>query len=51
MLVFISGFGGAGKDTIANKILKRNSDFEKLVTYTTREPRKGEVDGVDYNFI
>lgn len=51
MLVFISGFGGAGKDTIANKILKRNSDFERLVTYTTREPRKGEVNGVDYNFI
>ena len=50
MLYFISGFGGAGKDTIARAVLD-STDLEKLVTYTTREPRDGEVGGVDYHFV
>lgn len=50
MLFFISGFGGAGKDTIANAVLE-SLGIKKLVTYTTREPRKGEVDGLDYYFV
>lgn len=49
MLVLI-GASASGKTEIA-KILIKNYNFEKLVTYTTREIREDEVDGVDYHFI
>ena len=49
MLVMI-GASASGKTEIA-KILIKNYGFSKLVTYTTREMRKGEIDGVDYHFI
>lgn len=52
----IIGKSFSGKDTLLNKILadeefcKRNK-LERLVRYTTRKQRPGEVDGVDYHFI
>lgn len=52
----IIGKSFSGKDTLLNKILS-NEDFcrknhlERLVRYTTRKIRPGEVDGVDYHFI
>lgn len=49
MLVMI-GASASGKTEIA-KILIKNYGFSKLVTYTTREMRVGEVNGVDYHFI
>lgn len=49
MLILI-GESGSGKSTI-EKILKENYDYRKIVTYTTRNPRNGEINGVDYNFI
>ncbi len=49
MLVMI-GASASGKTEIA-KILIEKYGFSKLVTYTTREMREGEVDGVDYHFI
>lgn len=49
MIVLVGG-SGSGKSTIQN-ILKEKHGFESLVSYTTRPPRKGEVDGKDYHFI
>ena len=49
MLVMI-GASASGKTEIA-KILIKKYGFSKLVTYTTREMRASEVNGVDYHFI
>lgn len=53
MLVIISGPSGVGKDTIIDAMRERTHDPEYLyvVTCTTRAPRRGEVDGVDYHFL
>lgn len=56
MLIFIAGMGGTGKDYLGGKLLKYLEDehyegIKKLVTYTTREKRDNEVEGVDYHFI
>ena len=50
MIVILLGESGCGKTSIAN-VLCENYNFEKIVTYTTRPMRKGEVDGIDYHFI
>jgi guanylate kinase len=49
-MVLISGPSGSGKSTICRR-LKRRSDVVFSVSATTRAPREGEVDGVDYRFI
>ena len=49
-LVVISGPSGVGKTTVCDSLLERD-DFERVVTATTRAPRGGEVDGVDYVFL
>ena len=51
VLVVLSGPSGVGKGTIAKKIVKRNKDFFLSVSCTTRKPRDGETDGVEYFFI
>lgn len=50
MIVILVGKSGAGKTTVA-KNLEKMFGYKRVVTYTTRPPRKGEVDGVDYWFI
>jgi len=50
-LYIISAPSGAGKTTICRAVLDRLKDITYSVSYTTRKPRKGEHDGVDYNFI
>lgn len=50
-LFLLTGTSGAGKTTIAQHLLKRNPNLRRIVTYTTRAMREGEVDGVSYNFI
>jgi guanylate kinase len=50
-LFIISAPSGAGKTTLSRAILKRFTDMLYSVSYTTRLPRKGEQDGVDYHFI
>lgn len=50
-LVILSGPSGVGKDTVINEWRKRNSHVERVVAYTTRAPRTGEVAGVDYHFV
>lgn len=47
----ISGPSGSGKSTIASEIVKINKDFKQSISFTTRQPRSNEVDGVDYYFI
>lgn len=47
----LSAPSGAGKTTIARLLLKRRSDVGYSVSCTTRAPRPGEVDGVDYHFL
>lgn len=50
-LLVISGPSGCGKGTICKKILERNEKLVFSVSATTRMPRKGEVEGVNYFFI
>lgn len=49
-LVILVGESASGKSSI-EKYLVDNCGFNKVVSYTTRPPREGEVDGVDYHFI
>jgi len=51
-LFIISGTTGAGKNTIVAEFLKNTKiPFAKIITYTTRPPRPGETQGVDYHFV
>jgi guanylate kinase len=50
-LFVLSGPSGVGKDTLLKEFLKTDLKITKCVTYTTRPPRPGEVDGVDYKFV
>jgi guanylate kinase len=49
--VILSGPSGVGKDTVLVAWQRANPRVHKVVSYTTRAPRTGEVDGVDYNFV
>lgn len=49
-LFVISGSSGVGKGTLLKKLLERNSELEVSISATTRNPRPGEVDGVNYFF-
>lgn len=49
-MVVIVGESASGKTSVA-KYLENHYGYERIVTYTTRSPREGEVDGVDYHFI
>lgn len=50
-LIIISGPSGTGKGTLIKEILKRDDRLVLSISATTRKPREGERDGVDYNFI
>ncbi len=53
-LFVISAPSGAGKTTLVNLLLGQYRDalsIERVVTYTSRPPRIGEIDGVDYHFV
>ncbi len=49
-LVVVSGASGAGKTSVAQRLLA-DERFGRAITATTREPREGEQDGVDYHFM
>ncbi|MGY4397392.1 guanylate kinase [Sphingomonas sp. UYAg733] len=51
VLFVLSSPSGAGKSTIARKLLAAEPELSMSVSYTTRPPRPGEVDGVDYHFV
>jgi guanylate kinase len=42
---------GAGKSTIIEEVLNEFSNLERIVTYTTRHQRPGEVEGFEYHFV
>jgi len=50
-VIIVSGPSGAGKGTVIHEVLKRLGDVFFSVSMTTREPRPGEVSGVDYHFV
>ena len=50
LLIVVSGPAGSGKGTV-NGILLQSPEFAYSVSATTRAPRPGEVDGVNYHFI
>lgn len=50
-LFVISGASGVGKSTVLAKVMEARKDLSFSVSATTREPRPGEVDGVNYYFI
>jgi guanylate kinase len=49
-LIVLSGPSGSGKATLLQYVTE-HSDILRVVTYTTRKPRPGEVDGRDYHFV
>jgi guanylate kinase len=51
LLILISAPSGAGKTTLVNLLLKAQPQMTRAITCTTREPRPGEKDGVDYYFL
>ncbi len=51
LLIVFSGPSGAGKDTILKRLLEKNPNIKLSVSATTRMPRSGETDGIDYHFI
>ena len=52
LLLVLSGPAGSGKSTIAESVIKKNPEcYMRSVTATTRKPRMGETDGVDYFFM
>ena len=51
MLVILSGVSGAGKDTIKKELIKRMENVESLPSFTSRQPRPEETEGVQYHFV
>jgi len=51
MIVIFSGPSGVGKNTVIKELMKINSNYMLMPTFTTREPRKGEREGFPYYFV
>ncbi|MBK1877292.1 guanylate kinase [Pelagicoccus mobilis] len=51
LLVVLAGPAGSGKTTLCERMVDTESNVERVVTCTTRQPREGEKDGVDYHFL
>ena len=50
-IIVISAPSGTGKSTLIKKLLEKYNNIKLSVSCTTRQPREGEVNGVDYYFI
>ena len=50
-LTVLSGPSGVGKGTVVAEVRRRHPEVWVSVSVTTRRPRPGEVDGVDYHFV
>src|SRR5689334_8874690 len=51
LLVVISAPSGGGKTTLCQQLLAVRTNVTRAITCTTRDPRPGEVDGIDYYFL
>lgn len=51
LFFLISAASGAGKTTLVHQVLAARPDMKRAVTCTTRQPRQGEKNGVDYHFL
>ena len=51
VLIVVSGPSGAGKSVLCEEVMRTMPTIKRSVTVTTRQPREGEVDGVDYRFV
>ena len=50
-LIVLSGPSGVGKSTVIAELFSQRENIYFSVSYTTRQPRTGEQDGVNYNFV
>lgn len=50
ILMVLSGFSGAGKGTLVKRLIQKYDNYALSVSMTTREPREGEREGVEYFF-
>ena len=50
-LIVVSGPSGAGKTTVLNRVMAELDAIRFSVSHTTRIPRSGEKDGVEYHFV
>jgi guanylate kinase len=51
LLIVVSAPSGGGKTTLCEQLLSKHPNMTRAITCTTREPRKGEIDGEDYYFL
>jgi guanylate kinase len=51
LIFVISGPSGAGKSTVLQRVLSATSNLHFSASWTTRDPRPGEQDGIDYYFV
>lgn len=51
LLLVLSSPSGAGKSTLSRLLLEKDDNITLSISMTTRKPRPGEKDGVDYNFV
>jgi guanylate kinase len=51
LLIVISAPSGGGKTTLCEQLLTRNPSVTRAITCTTRAPRPGERDGIEYHFL
>ena len=50
VLTVVSGFSGAGKGTVMKRLLEKYENYALSISVTTRKPREGERDGIEYFF-
>ena len=50
-LIIVSAPSGAGKTSLSRQLIASHDDIQVAVSHTTRSPRPGECDGVDYYFV
>ncbi len=50
-IIILSGPSGTGKNTVYDELVKKSDNIAQTVSVTTRSPRAGETDGIDYYFV
>ena len=51
MVIVLVGESASGKSSAQNAFLELHPEYKKVITYTSRPKREGEIDGVDYHFV